>query len=71
VVLVTSAWHLPRSAAIFRKAGFDFERCPVDSLAEAPLYPADLFPDAWALTRFTRMLREWIGIAAYGIMGRL
>jgi len=71
IVLVTSAWHLPRSAAIFRKAGFDFETYPVDSLAEAPLYPADLFPDAWALTRFTRIFREWIGIAAYRLLGRL
>ncbi len=29
-LLVTSAYHMPRSVGLFRKAGFDVEACPVD-----------------------------------------
>ena len=29
-LLVTSAYHMPRSIGLFRKAGFDVEACPVD-----------------------------------------
>lgn len=71
IALVTSAWHMRRAAAIFRKAGFNFDPISVDSLAQTLEMPVDLFPDAWALTRSTRILREIIGYIAYGIMGRL
>lgn len=71
VLLVTSAWHMRRAAALFRKAGFRFEPYAVDSLIEAPQMPKDLFPDAWALERSTRILREMIGFAAYWVLGRL
>jgi uncharacterized SAM-binding protein YcdF (DUF218 family) len=30
VALVTSAWHMPRAAALFRGAGVDFVACPAD-----------------------------------------
>jgi uncharacterized SAM-binding protein YcdF (DUF218 family) len=71
VLLVTSAWHMRRSAALFRKAGFRFEPYAVDSMIEALQLPKDLFPDAWALERSTRILREMIGFAAYWVLGRL
>lgn len=71
VALVTSAWHMRRAAAIFRKAGIDFDSYSVDSLAQPLQMPTDLFPDAWALTRTTRILREMIGYIAYWMMGRL
>ena len=31
IALVTSAWHMPRAAAIFRKAGVNILPCPADS----------------------------------------
>lgn len=71
IILVTSAWHMRRSAAIFRKASIDFSPCSVDSIAEPPQSPSDFFPDAWALTRTTRILREMIGYVSYWVMGRL
>jgi len=71
IVLVTSAWHMRRSAAIFRKQGYDFASFPVDSLKEPFTPPADLTPDAGALDRSTRILREIVGIIAYKILGRL
>lgn len=71
IVLVTSAWHIRRSAAIFRKQGYDFAPFPVDCLKE-PFTPfADLVPDAGALDRSTRILREIVGIIAYKFLGRL
>ncbi len=71
IALVTSAWHMRRAAAIFRKQGIDFDPVAVDSLAQPLEMPNDLFPDAWALTRTTRILREIIGYVAYRFMGRL
>ena len=71
VVLITSAWHMRRSAAIFCKQGYDFASFPVDSLKEPFTPPADLAPDAGALDRSTRILREIVGIIAYKFLGRL
>ncbi|MCX8013666.1 MAG: YdcF family protein [Rectinema sp.] len=70
-LLVTSAWHMRRSAAIFSKAGFRFEPLSVDSLITPLQIPKDFFPDAWALERSTRILIEIIGYIAYRILGRL
>lgn len=71
IILVTSAWHQRRASAIFRKAGIDFYPYSVDSLVAPFMLPSDLFPDAWALTRSTRILIEMAGFVAYRIMGRL
>ena len=71
IALITSAWHMRRAAAIFKKAGFDFDPISVDSLVHPFEMPADLFPDAWALTRSTRILHEIVGYVSYGLMGRL
>ncbi len=71
VVLVTSAWHMRRSAAIFRKAGFDVTPYAVDSLVRPLSIPADIAPDAEALGYTTRVVREMLGYAAYKVLGRL
>ena len=71
VLLVSSAWHLPRAIAICKKQGLPVHPFSVDSQAEPLLLPADLFPDAWALTRTTRLIREWIGLAFYKVLGRM
>ena len=71
VLLVSSAWHLPRALAICTKQGLSVRAFSVDSQAEPLLLPADLFPDAWALHRSTRLFREWLGLVAYRLLGRL
>lgn len=71
VVLVTSAWHMRRSAAIFRKAGYDFDPYAVDTVIEPFTFPRSLVPDADALARSTNLLTEFVGIVAYRILGRL
>ncbi len=70
-VLVTSAFHMPRSMGLFRKAGFDVVAWPVDYRTPGPRpfghaghSSVDSINDA------TTAIREWIGLAAYRATGR-
>lgn len=70
-LLVTSAYHMPRSVGLFRKAGFNVEPYPVDWRVGGR---ADLlsFTDfsVEGLVRTDTGLREWIGLVAYRLAGR-
>lgn len=71
-LLVTSAFHMPRSMGLFRKAGFDVLPWPTDyktSGREAPGLTEDNVHDS--LKNTTTGLREWIGLLAYWISGRI
>jgi len=70
-LLVTSAWHMPRSVGIFRRVGFSVIPYPVDrhSLGGGR--------DWWAQPNmFDRLfmldmsVREWIGLLAYHLTGK-
>ncbi len=63
VALVTSAWHLPRAAALFRKAGVDALPCPTDFLAKPnPEWRwNDVLFDSGSLDKSTLAVRERIG----------
>jgi uncharacterized SAM-binding protein YcdF (DUF218 family) len=70
-LLVTSAFHMPRSVGLFRKAGFAVEPYPVDwRLGGA----ADLWVFGTNMDRGLGRLdiasREWIGLAAYWVTGK-
>jgi len=70
-LLVTSAYHMPRSVGLFRKAGFDVEPYPVDWRTGGP---ADL-AKFWifsveGLAAVDVGVREWMGLAAYWISGK-
>ena len=70
-LLVTSAWHMPRAIACFRRAGFAVEAWPADYRAPpvASLVRInDSLPDG--LRRVDFVLREWVGLAAYYLAGR-
>jgi uncharacterized SAM-binding protein YcdF (DUF218 family) len=63
VALVTSAWHMPRAAALFRKAGVDVLPAPTDFLAK-PVpgwHASDLLCDPGSLDISTRAEREYLG----------
>jgi uncharacterized SAM-binding protein YcdF (DUF218 family) len=70
-LLVTSAFHMPRSMGIFRKAGFEVEAYPVD-------WRMGGREDLWSFTNMAAeglgkteiAMREWIGLVAYRLMGR-
>jgi uncharacterized SAM-binding protein YcdF (DUF218 family) len=71
-LLVTSAFHMPRSVGLFRKAGFDVVAWPTDYRAagnERLGLTQDNTSDS--MQNFTVALREWIGLVAYRLSGRI
>lgn len=71
-LLVTSAFHMPRSVGLFRKAGFDVVPWPVDyrTAGNEVLGPAqDNVSDS--LQNLTIAIREWLGLFAYRLTGRI
>ena len=69
-LLLTSAFHMPRSVGIFRKAGFAVEPYPVDWRTGGP-------GDLWTFSPFALdglqrteiAVREYLGLVAYRISG--
>jgi uncharacterized SAM-binding protein YcdF (DUF218 family) len=70
-LLVTSAFHMPRSMGVFRAAGFDVEAYPVDwrtgGWSEAAM-PFDKL--SAGLARADVAAHEWIGLIAYWLRGK-
>jgi uncharacterized SAM-binding protein YcdF (DUF218 family) len=69
VLLVTSAFHLPRAAGCFRAVGVTFDALPVDYRMREPSRDPHLLPRAEYLADSSRALREWLGRAVYRVMG--
>ena len=71
-LLVTSAFHMPRSVGLFRKAGFAVEPYPVDWRVGGR---GDLFRFSVSalegLGRIDTAIREWIGLVAYRATGKI
>ena len=68
IVLVTHAWHLPRAAKEFERAGFDV--LPA-ATAYTTRYKTDLLafiPNAGALLKSSLFFHEVIGMVWYGLM---
>ena len=70
-VLITSAFHMPRSVGLFRKAGFEVVPWPSDyrtsgkeSIGISRDNPLD------SLQNMSIALREWVGLLAYWMVGR-
>lgn len=71
-LLVTSAFHMPRSMALFRKAGFNVIAWPVDyrtAGTEGIGLARDNAIDS--LQNTTLAIREWLGLVAYWMTGRI
>jgi uncharacterized SAM-binding protein YcdF (DUF218 family) len=70
-LLVTSAYHMPRSIGVFRRAGFPVEACPVDWRTRGPVDALRPFASAGdGLRRTDTAVREWVGLAVYWLTGR-
>jgi uncharacterized SAM-binding protein YcdF (DUF218 family) len=71
-LLVTSAYHVPRSVGLFRKAGFDVETYPVGWRVGDR---ADLLTFSSVavdgLERTDVAIREWMGLVVYWGTGRM
>jgi uncharacterized SAM-binding protein YcdF (DUF218 family) len=71
-VLVTSAAHLPRSMAFFRKEGMEPIPAAADHLAVSePISPGSFFPQAGALRKSERAVYEYLGSAWARLRGEL
>lgn len=72
IILVTSAWHMPRAAHLFRKAGVDIVPFPVDFRhdGQRKVTLLDFLPNAGALADTELAVREWYGLAFYALTGR-
>ncbi|MEL6490735.1 MAG: YdcF family protein [Cyanobacteria bacterium J06621_3] len=76
VLLVTSAIHMPRSIAIFRKLGINAIPAPTDFLSPVENETLTLegrilalLPEAQSTQEFTRALKEYVGFVIYRLRG--
>lgn len=71
ILLVTSAFHMPRSQAVFRKAGFDSVPAPTDFRSGwgDPDLLFQVLPDSENLFLSTTALKEWLGLGIYRLRG--
>lgn len=66
VVLVTNAWHMPRSVWCFEQQGLTVIPAPMDYLAsQRPVDARGLVPDAGVLADSSLALHEYIGLGWY------
>ena len=69
-LLVTSAWHMPRSIGLFRKAGWTVEAYPVGWTTAPGFEDSGTAPElSEHLARFDTMVREWMGLIAARVAG--
>lgn len=71
-LLVTSAFHMPRSMALFRRAGFDVVAWPTDYMSAGTPAPALVIGDATDnLVTANLAIREWAGLIGYWMAGKI
>ena len=71
VYLVTSAYHILRSAAVFKAQNIDFLAVHSGFIYDHQFSWLDYLPNRGALTSNMSALHEWIGIAWYYLRGRI
>jgi uncharacterized SAM-binding protein YcdF (DUF218 family) len=69
VLLVTSAFHMPRAYGCFRAVLLDVDTLPVDFRSYKSPFTGELVPRADHLARSTTALREWFGRGVYRLRG--
>lgn len=80
IILVTSAWHMPRSVAVFEKQGFEVIPAPTDYTVTQTVWHElispdlttillDFMPSADSLSKTTMILKEYIGMFIYKLRG--
>jgi uncharacterized SAM-binding protein YcdF (DUF218 family) len=70
LLVVTSAFHMPRALGCFRAVGLAVDALPVDYRAYDPgRFSGSWLPRAGYLDRSTMALREWFGYGIYRLRG--
>lgn len=70
-LLITSAFHMPRSKGCFDKVGLQTDTFPVDYYSEDVRFsiPQILQPEPYSIFMWHRLFKEWIGITVYWMVG--
>ena len=70
VTLISSASHIPRASACFKKEGVLIQSYPaVFYTNNKQISPSMFIPSAEALLKWKILLKEWQGLLAYKLMG--
>lgn len=70
ILLVTSAFHMPRASAVFRKLGFQVIPAPANfQTAEDQGLLLRILPSAESLAGSELALKEWLGLLVYRLRG--
>ncbi len=71
-LLITSAFHMPRSVGLFRKAGVDVGPWPVDYRTAGNVsFAFDFTQPSLNAQQMSTAVREWVGLFAYRALGRI
>jgi uncharacterized SAM-binding protein YcdF (DUF218 family) len=70
-LLITSAFHMRRSLACYRKVGLNLESFSTDFYTHPTVYYPDAFfvPRLEAMMLWQKLVKEWVGMAAYKVAG--
>lgn len=72
-VLITSAFHMPRSLGCFKKEGLNVIPYPVDYKTKVEMFEnvslSTFLPSPGNISRFSIAIHEWLGLAAYRSIG--
>jgi uncharacterized SAM-binding protein YcdF (DUF218 family) len=70
-LLITSAFHMRRSVACFKKAGFAIDSFSTDFYTHPRYFTPDvlLIPKADSIMIWQKLFKEWMGMVAYKISG--
>jgi len=70
-LLITSAFHMRRSLAVYQKSGLVLDSFSADFYAHPPsFYPDELFiPQVDAIIKWEKLSKEWWGMIAYKMVG--
>lgn len=71
-LLITSAFHMRRSLACYRKAGVELEPFTTDFYAHPRRFsPFVLLPKYEAIGLWQKLIKEWVGLLAYKLAGHV
>lgn len=71
LLLITSAYHMPRALGCFKKAGLNVTPYCVDQYSGAQQYYPNylIVPDPEVLNKWDVLIHEWLGLAVYKSAG--
>ncbi|MGW8121919.1 YdcF family protein [Roseivirga echinicomitans] len=70
-LLITSAFHMKRSALCMAKQGIAFDEFPAGYYTDRPSLKFDdvFIPKAESIKKWETLFKEWVGLATYKLMG--